>query len=106
MTRATILRRLAVVAGLASVPWVASVAFGLVCTVVAVALTVSNLSGCSAAAPACKGAHLANEACDLFMIARPNDAGAEPVSAPELSRFAEEHHKAKLARIVDAGADR
>lgn len=59
---------------------------------------------CSAAGPACKGAHLANEACDLFMLARPNDAGVEPVTAPELSRFAEEHHKVRAAaRIADAG---
>jgi hypothetical protein len=76
---------------------------GVVCTTIVVALTVSQLSACSAAAPACKGAHLANEACDLFMLARPNDAGVEPVSAPELSRFAEEHHKVRVSHIVDAG---
>jgi hypothetical protein len=89
MTRAMIVRRLAVVSVLAATPWIASA-----------------IVSCSAAAPACKGAHLANEACDLFMLARPNDAGVEPVSAPELSRFAEEHHKARAMRIVDAGAER
>jgi hypothetical protein len=82
-----------------------SFAVGVVFTALATALTVSQLSACSAAAPACKGAHLANEACDLFMLARPNDAGVEPVSAPELSRFAEEHHKMRVMRIVDGGAD-
>jgi hypothetical protein len=86
MTRRMIVGRLAVVLGLASVPWIASA-----------------VVSCSVAAPACKGAHLANEACDLFMLARPNDAGVEPVSAPELSRFAEEHHKVRVAHIVDAG---
>jgi hypothetical protein len=78
----------------------------LAAIIFALALWPLLLSSCSAAAPACKGAHLANEACDLFMIARPNDAGVEPVSAPELSRFAEEHHKAKAMRAAaDAGRE-
>jgi hypothetical protein len=75
----------------------------LAAIIFALALWPLLLSSCSAAAPACKGAHLANEACDLFMLARPNDAGVEPVTAPELSRFAEEHHKVRVAHIVDAG---
>jgi predicted esterase len=86
MTGRSFLLQVIVLMAMAATPWIAGA-----------------IVSCSAAAPACKGAHLANEACDLFMLARPNDAGVEPVSAPELSRFAEEHHKVRAAHIVDAG---